>query len=158
MTLTPILVGVGVVLACILAGPASASAAPIDDTQLLAAMNAERQAHGLRPLHRSPRLARAARDHARRLVAGRTFAHGDVMARVRDSGYGRGARDWRAGENLAWTQAPTARAVVEAWLASPSHRRILLDPGFRDVGLGIADGTPVATPGATVTADFGSRS
>ena len=50
------------------------------------------------------------------------------------------------------------RAIVRAWLGSPSHRRILLEPAFRVAGIGIAAGTPVAdvSGGATYTADFGS--
>jgi uncharacterized protein YkwD len=45
---------------------------------------------------------------------------------------------------------------VLAWLRSPAHRRVLLDRRFRVAGIGIARGTPFATPGATYTADFGS--
>jgi len=65
---------------------------------------------------------------------------------------------WRVAENLAWGTGArgTAAGIVRAWLASPGHRRNLLRPGFRRIGLG-----EVTTPsfqgvdGARlVTADF----
>ena len=33
---------------------------------------------------------------------------------------------------------PTGRAVVRAWMHSEGHRRNILDPGFRLLGLGAA--------------------
>ena len=47
-------------------------------------------------------------------------------------------------------------AIVAAWLNSPAHRRIALARRWRVVGIGVASGTPFATPGATFTADFGT--
>jgi uncharacterized protein YkwD len=44
---------------------------------------------------------------------------------------------------------------------SPGHRRNILDPRFRDIGIGIALGAPVdagaSLPGATYATDFGAR-
>ena len=40
-----------------------------------------------------------------------------------------------AGENIAASQA-TPRNVVDAWMNSPGHRRNMLDPIFRRLGLG----------------------
>jgi uncharacterized protein YkwD len=72
----------------------------------------------------------------------------------------RGRRAWSIGENLAWGSGSRAQpaAIVQAWMDSPPHRRNLLDGHFSVVGLGVADGTPVASapPGATFVADFGS--
>jgi uncharacterized protein YkwD len=49
-------------------------------------------------------------------------------------------------------------AVIATWLRSASHRRIVLSPRYRRVGIGIVRGTPVAgaPSGLTYTADFGS--
>jgi uncharacterized protein YkwD len=63
------------------------------------------------------------------------------------------------GENLAWrTGRPSPRAVVSAWLASGPHRRILLQPAYRAIGIGIARSTPFGSgaDAATYTADLGS--
>jgi uncharacterized protein YkwD len=49
--------------------------------------------------------------------------------------------------------------LVDEWLDSPPHRRILLDSGYRELGVGIAAGEPrdaqSSLPGATYTLDFG---
>jgi uncharacterized protein YkwD len=51
-------------------------------------------------------------------------------------------------------------AVFEGWMNSAPHRANILDPGFRDVGVGVARGYPMgANAGsATYTVDFGARS
>jgi hypothetical protein len=48
---------------------------------------------------------------------------------------------------------------MRAWLASPGHRAIILDPLFRDVGIGITPGLTDGSdnPGATAVLDFGFR-
>jgi uncharacterized protein YkwD len=52
----------------------------------------------------------------------------------------------------------TPRAVVRAWMASPSHRRVLLLPAFRDLGVGVRRGAPVPVGGAAASyvANFGA--
>ena len=129
----------------------------------LTALNAARAAAGAPPLRADPRLARAARAHSRDMVARRYFAHvtpaGSTLSmRVARSGWTHGRRRWRVGETLAWGSGPLASpdAIVAAWLNSPAHRRIALARRWRVVGIGVASGTPFATPGATFTADFGT--
>jgi uncharacterized protein YkwD len=70
---------------------------------------------------------------------------------------------WMVGENLfASSTPPTAEQAVEAWLASPPHRGILLSRRYLDVGLGIVR-SPLAggqfgdQPAWVITADFGAR-
>ena len=47
---------------------------------------------------------------------------------------------------------------MRAWLESPSHRRVVLDADYRDVGIGVVPGLPLSTgPGATYAADYGVR-
>jgi uncharacterized protein YkwD len=82
------------------------------------------------------------------------FAHGSVAGRA----LAQGARGPVFGEDLAWGTGANARWVVDQWLASPSHRAVLLRPGFRRVGIGISLGTFAGHGGATVvTADFAGR-
>jgi uncharacterized protein YkwD len=155
----------------VLAAAALWSAAPAawagDDraAATLQSLNAARAAHGVAPLLLDPLLARAARRHSREMVQRRFFAHdspGGVRfsTRIAATGWMRRHRRWHVGETLAWgwgvRAAPTA--IIDAWLRSPSHRRIALGSGYRRVGIGIVRGTPVAgTPaGLTYTADFGS--
>ena len=82
------------------------------------------------------------------------FAHGSVAGRAA----AHGARGPVFGEDLAWGTGVTAQWVVNQWLASPGHRAVLLRPGFRRVGIGIAFGTFAGRGGAAVvTADFAGR-
>jgi uncharacterized protein YkwD len=100
------------------------------------------------------------------MVLGSFFAHrapgGPTLpGRLARVGYlGRHAVDWVVGENLAWARgaAATPRGIVAAWMASPGHRRNVLDADFREVGIGVAVGTPGdPREGVTVTTDFGVR-
>lgn len=124
------------------------------EASLLNTMNAVRQAHGLPALRVDFHLVRAARGHSADMMRRQYFAHGSVGGRV----VAAGARGPVFGEDLAWATGITANWVVEHWLASPSHRAILLRSGFRRVGIGYAFGTFIGRGGAgVVTADFAGR-
>jgi uncharacterized protein YkwD len=50
----------------------------------------------------------------------------------------------------------TPATIVDSWMNSPPHRAILLGRDFRDMGIGIATGTPSGgADGATFTLDAG---
>lgn len=133
-------------------------------------VNRERRARGLAPLRIDPRLARAARGHARDMVHRRYFSHvapGNVtfVDRIKRQRYTAGARRWVVGENLAWGtgKLATPAQIVRGWMRSAGHRANILSPSFREIGIGIARGVPVAAaakgnlPGATFTTTFGAR-
>ena len=124
------------------------------ETSLLNSMNAVRQARGLPPVRVDFHLVRAARGHSADMMRRGYFAHGSVAGRAVRAG----ARGPLFGEDLAWSTGLTAQWVIDQWLASPSHRAVLLRPGFRRVGIGIAFGTFAGHGGAgVVTADFAGR-
>ena len=83
------------------------------------------------------------------------------MERIRHSGYLHSAHRWVLGENLAWgtRSRSSARAIVRAWMHSPRHRKAILTPAYREVGIGVVPGVqrPGQTEGATYTADFGVK-
>ena len=155
-----------VVTGAVLAGaPAAGAAEPGGEGAVLRLVNAVRAQHGVPPLRPDGRLAQAALAHARDMVAQRYFAHvsrtGEWPSdRIARTGWMRGRRRWRVGEDLAWGLGAAARprAIVAAWLASPVHRRVLLRRAYRVVGVGVVRGTPVsgAERGRTYTADLGS--
>ena len=103
---------------------------------MLAAVNQVRARNDVPPLRVDRRLARAAQAHARDMADNDFFAHegsdrSDSGVRARRAGY-----DWRAvGENIAAGLA-SPEATVTDWMASPGHRRNMLDPVFRDAGIG----------------------
>ena len=142
---------------------ASATARP---SATLCLINAQRHSHGLRALRLNARLSRAARAHSRDMVGRHYFSHstpeGLTFAdRIRGTGYLRASRQWLVGENLAWgwRDRGSAGRIVRAWMHSPPHREVMLNPAFREVGIGIVSGVPRPLPpgGATYTADFGVR-
>ena len=149
---------------------ASASALPGEATRnqlaraVVCVSNLERRAHGLRALRLNQQLSTAARRHSLDMVRRGYFAHtgpsGDgFVERIRATGYLTSARSWRVGENLAWGwgAAGSPSRIVEAWMHSPEHRKILLRPSYGEVGVGVAEAGPhpKAAPQATFTADFG---
>jgi uncharacterized protein YkwD len=124
------------------------------EASLLQTMNTVRASHHLAPLRVDIRLLRAARGHSADMMRRQYFAHGSVAGRA----LAQGARGPVFGEDLAWATGLTAQWVVDHWLASPSHRAVLLRPGFRRIGVGIAFGTFAGHGGAAVvTADFAGR-
>jgi uncharacterized protein YkwD len=128
----------------------SVSSKPAESLLLVGVINAVRRSHGLRALVVSQRLTAAANAHARVLAATGRFAHewSDgrpfqtwILRYYPVAAYAR----WSAGENLVWSAQPLAAgAALDEWLASPPHRRNLLDPAWRQVGVGVA-GVPHAS-------------
>ena len=144
--------------------PTAANLASEDDA-IVCLINNQRARRGLHPLRRDGDLREAARRQASDMVRRSYFSHvtpggASFGDRIRAAGYGHG-QAWRAGEALGWGTGPraTPSALVSEWLASPGHRHLLLDPGFRELGVGIAPGAPrpgnAGLPGATYAVDFG---
>ena len=119
---------------------------------IVRAINYQRSRFGLRALHRSARLGRAADRHSRDMLAHDYFAHGSFVSRVRHYVHVR-----RIGETLAMASRCSARMIVSMWMQSPPHRSVLLSRTFRRVGVGRRVGRLGARPACLVTADFGSR-
>jgi uncharacterized protein YkwD len=139
------------------------------ERSVVAEINRVRQARGLGMLRISPELGRAGDAHGRALAYAGEFTH-DWPAD--DATFGRwilrfyparSYRAWSAGENLFWTSGPfTAREAVAAWLASPPHRKVMLTPSWREIGLGVVRAQDAAGVfgGYTVfiaAAEFGLR-
>jgi uncharacterized protein YkwD len=125
-------------------------------------VNDIRTSRGLAALARSAELQRIAQRHGDDMVARRYFAHvspsgGTVDKRARRAGYLDGPC-WVLGEDLGWAppSIASAQAVVDAWIESPTHRAVLLDPRFREIGIGLVAAAPVGTgAGATFVLELG---
>jgi uncharacterized protein YkwD len=153
--------------ACASANARPARSGPAVVSRAMACLiNAERRKHGLRALRMDPRLSRAAQAHSRDMVRRRYFSHTSPdglspAQRVRGTGYLRAARAWTVGENIAWGGGSyaTPAAIVKMWMDSPPHKENILSRRFREIGIGIARGTPSARvdDGATYATDFGAR-
>jgi uncharacterized protein YkwD len=133
-------------------------------------VNRERTKRGLRALRTNGTLQSSATAYARDMVRREFFAHvspnGETLTqRIKDdTRYLAEARGWQIGENLAWGTGTLATPgqIVAGWMASPPHRANVLHAGFREMGLGIALGAPVAgasaaAGAATYANQFGRR-
>ena len=139
------------------AAPTAAQATPRHPTRIeketLRLINVARADKGLKPVRLDLRLWRAARHHTGDMLRRGYFAHGATTQRL--SRYIRSAGV--VGETLAWGSGiyRTPASTVQSWLESPSHRRLLLDPDFRFVGVGSRGGPFQGERWARVyTADF----
>jgi uncharacterized protein YkwD len=136
----------------------------------LCLINRERVAHGERPLRPNARLRRAAQSHTHSMVVHDYFEHvgaggpggGTPLTRMRAAGYISSAHiGYEIGENIAWgtLSLATPRAIVAAWMRSPAHRENILDPRYRETGIGVSPHPPAALAhgqsGAIYTEDFG---
>jgi uncharacterized protein YkwD len=131
---------------------------------VLCVLNVQRHLHHLSRLRSSADLSRAARRHAGDMVRRRYFSHTEpngvsVVDRVLHSGYLARYGHWRIGENLGWGwgYGASPRAIVAAWMRSPTHRRNILNPRFHDVGVAVAIGSPRMPKPRSITyvIDFG---
>jgi uncharacterized protein YkwD len=129
---------------------------------VLRLQNRQRRAHGLRPLRPCHSLRRAAKRHARDMVRRHYFGHVSfagrtVIDRVGRAGYG---RRFSAGENLYYvvSRRPSPSQVVAAWMASPTHRHQMLNPAWREVGIGTMMRPPFrGRGGVTAVGVYGAR-
>jgi uncharacterized protein YkwD len=131
---------------------------------LLCLVNEQRAQQGLAGVDSSWRLRRAAQGHTDDMVARAYFGHvspggSDLGDRIRATGYLSHRYDWFLGEALGWAEgaAATPDRLMNAWMASPPHQAVILDPLYRDLGVGVDLAPPAAgvTDGVTVTLDFG---
>ncbi len=168
------LAGIAAAIAAALAVPAQADAAcanadanPNDvsiatsERATLCLLNQIRRSKGLRGFRENNRLSLASRRHSNAMADHNFFAHGNFVGRIRSANYLRGARSWRLGENIAWGSGVlgSPEEIVDAWMHSPGHRANILSRGFREIGVGIAYGTPSGSygDGGTYVTDFGTR-
>lgn len=107
--------------------------------EMLARVNEARRREGLPPYASSPLLDRISQEHAEDMLARSYVGHRTPEGlgpseRARAEGYAAGI-----GENIVEGRFSAGEAL-EAWLGSPGHRRNVLDPGCREMGLGLAVG------------------
>ncbi len=116
------------------AGPVAATPRATASVQgIINQTNAQRVANGLAPLRVDPRLANLAQDWANTLSRDGNTRHRPNYWTHYPAGLPAG------GENVlqAWSDYSDAR-VVQLWMDSPGHRKNLLDPRAKSVGIGMA--------------------
>lgn len=108
------------------------------EDQVFQLVNLERAEAGLPPVVIDPALQKIAADYACRMIDDGFFGHRNPA-----SGYGPGERAmigkysfFAVGENLAAGQETTAD-VMRVWMESPSHKAIILDERWSELGIAV---------------------
>ncbi|MGA4950513.1 CAP domain-containing protein [Streptomyces lydicamycinicus] len=116
-------------------------------------VNKARVEHGCAPLHRDPRLDKAARLHSQDMAAHSHYSHTSTdgkgpKERMEAQGY-----EDASSENIdAWPTTP--KDAFDAWMHSPDHRANILGCQSKATGIGVALG---GKHRAYWTQDFGYK-
>jgi len=112
--------------------------ADISQTKVIDLSNLVRAEQGLDKLDTDKQLMQAARHKAKAIIEEQTFSHTLGNRRfsswIKQAGYEYNY----VGENLAIDFA-TESGAINAWLASPTHRKNLLNPEFTEIGVAILE-------------------
>ena len=139
------------------------------ESGVLSRINQIRHDHGLVLLESSPALAASALQQTREMAADGYFDHNSANGlafwrRIAQSyPHAPGSRMWAVGENLLWSSPGIdPGGAIQLWMDSDAHRRNILDPNWRDVGIAAlhvasAPGAFGNDPVTILTADFGVR-
>lgn len=124
--------------------------------QIISLTNAKRTQNGLPALSVNNQLAQAASAKANDMYAADYWAHNSPSGKtpwnfITAAGY----RYLYAGENLA-RDFSDASSVVDAWMASPSHRSNILDDNFNEIGVAVASGDLAGREVVLVVQMFGT--
>ncbi len=127
-------------------------------SELIAETNQERQKAGLPALQEDPRLNAAAAAKAQNMFEENYWAHyspsgKDPWGFIQGAGY----QFSYAGENLA-RNFETPNEVVEAWMASPTHKANIVNTHYTEVGMAVAEGTINGQKTILVVQEFGRPS
>lgn len=126
------------------------------ERRIVAAINAARVNVGRKPLRLAKRLGPVARSHSIEMNATGRLVHESADGAPFSERLLRAMPSLqRMGETIAIASDPSQ--FVSQWLESTPHRRILLDPRLRLIGVGVAAGTYKGADAYWATADFGSR-
>ncbi|MGW0877210.1 CAP domain-containing protein [Streptomyces sp. NPDC002740] len=129
--------------------PAAGTATPAV-ARVVALVNSERAKVGCSPVTLNAKLSQAAQAHSADMASHNTMSHtgsdgSDPGQRITRAGY-----LWSTyGENVAYGYS-TPEQVMAGWMASAGHKRNILDCGFKEIGVGVAQ------PGNYWTQDFGT--
>jgi len=141
--------------------PQSASASssnPLID-EVLRVTNVYRAEHGLQPLTLNIELSNAAQVHSEDMALRDFFSHtGSNGTRVSDRTKSAGYQSPYVGENIA-AGYMSAEEVVRGWINSPGHRENILNPNYKEIGIGyhyLVDDTGEVNYNRYWTQDFGA--
>lgn len=128
----------------------------IDQKTVIELTNKEREKKGLPPVTENEALDKAAEAKAANMFSENYWAHFAPSGKTPwDFILGAGYNFTYAGENLA-KNFYKSDDVVEAWMASKTHRDNLLNPNYRDIGIAVVEGMLNGQKTTLVIQEFGT--
>lgn len=105
--------------------------------------NYYRYTRGFAPLTNSKILFSSSTDKASDMFAYQYFEHTRPDSSITfDTFFTKEGYDYiKIGENLAMGNFDSSKEVVEAWMKSAEHKKNILDPNYREIGVSIVKGT-----------------
>ncbi len=134
------LMGVFLTMIVSFSSPSKASAANYESGEVVSLLNEYRRLQDLEPLEVNEKLAEAAMDKARDMLEKGYWSHsspsGDTPWKfIREKDY----KFIAAGENLARGFKDISK-MNDALIASPEHKKNIVDPKYEDIGIAVMDG------------------
>lgn len=132
-------------------------AANISPSEVIRLTNVQRQTNGLSSVTENPTLDSAALAKGNDMLAKGYWAHFAPDGTSPWSFFLKfGYRYKYAGENLArdFQDAPGA---VNAWMNSPSHKENILNPNYREIGIGVVEGSLAGVDTTIIVQFFGTQ-
>ncbi|MEU1281625.1 CAP domain-containing protein [Streptomyces sp. NPDC005805] len=119
---------------------APSTTAPVSGhvARVVALVNSERSKAGCSPVTVNARLSKAAQAHSEDMASHRNMSHtgsdgSSAGDRITRAGY-----NWSTyGENVAYGYS-TPEQVMAGWMSSPGHKKNILNCGFKEIGVGLA--------------------
>lgn len=137
-----------------------------NEKRILQLHNELRKDRGLKALCVQSQLTKAARAHSQEMIDKDYLSHDSfngesVRQRLERFGYtSRGYAYYLYGENIAGgcRSFGVPASIFDWWMHSTDHRANILNPKYREVGIGVRTGTlDSCTEATTYTVDFGTR-
>lgn len=131
-------------------------AANISPAEVIRLTNIQRQSQGLNALNENSTLDAAALAKGQDMLSKGYWAHFAPDGTSPWSFFLKfGYKYQYAGENLA-RDFSDASSAVTAWMNSPSHRENMLNPNYRDIGIGVVEGNLAGADTTIIVQFFGA--
>lgn len=130
----------------------------INPENIITLTNSQRLQNDLKPLITSDKLNQAALAKASDMFANNYWSHTSPSGM--EPWYFISQADYQykhAGENLA-RDFNNSKEVISAWMASPTHRKNILDPRFENIGVAVVSGLINGQETTLIVQMFGTQS
>lgn len=133
-------------------------AANISPSEVIRLTNEKRAQNGLGPVNENGSLSAAAIAKGQDMLSKGYWAHFAPDGTSPWSFFVKFGYKYKyAGENLA-RDFSSASGAVEGWMGSPTHRENILNPNYKDIGIGVVEGNLAGADTTIVVQFFGSTS